>query len=160
MLKILSLFLCLFSFNAYGGNSVEKLNKVLATMNAGEKSLYQQASSQLRCPTCTGLSVLESEAMFSLQIRTKVAELAKSGKSYEQVMSFFESRYGIWIFRKPPVQGFHIFAWLGPIVALLLGLFVLWWMFWRKKSTKYSASKEIENKFQQELSYYKDSRSN
>ena len=35
-----------------------------------KEELYREVAGELRCPTCTGLSVLDSDAPFSVQIKT------------------------------------------------------------------------------------------
>lgn len=79
-------------------------------------------SNELRCPTCQGLSVQESEAGFSLQMRQKVKELLQSGKSDDDVKAYFVERYGDWILRAPPRQGFNLLLWGLPGVLILLAL--------------------------------------
>lgn len=63
---------------------------------------YQDVASDLRCPTCTGLSVLDSEAAFSIQIKNEVKEQLVAGKHKDEILKFFTDRYGPWILRAPP----------------------------------------------------------
>src|SRR5262245_42868447 len=76
---------------------------------------FKEVAKDLRCPTCTGLSVLESDAEFSIQIKERVAEQVKAGKSREEIVQYFVDRYGPWIMREPPKQGFNLTAWLLPL---------------------------------------------
>ena len=43
---------------------------------------FRKLSNELRCPTCQGLSVQDSEAGFSKSIKNKIIELIKEGKTY------------------------------------------------------------------------------
>jgi len=104
-------------------------------LNEPQKQLFHEVSKDLRCPTCTGLSILESDAGFSLQMKSAVAEQVKQGQSKENILKFFTERYGVWILREPPKQGFHILAWLLPLGAMVLGPLVLWLFVWRKRQT-------------------------
>ena len=97
----------------------------------GEK--FRDIAYELRCPTCTGLSVLESDAKFSLQIKDIVKEQVEAGKSKEEILQYFTERYGPWILRSPPARGFNLLAWLLPISALLLGPPAVWFFVWRKR---------------------------
>ncbi len=97
----------------------------------GEK--FRDVAYELRCPTCTGLSILESDAKFSLQIKDIVKEQVEAGKSKQEILQYFTERYGPWILRSPPAQGFNILAWLLPISALLLGPPAVWFFVWRKR---------------------------
>lgn len=97
----------------------------------GEK--FRDVAGELRCPTCTGLSVLESDAKFSLQIKDIVKEQVEAGKSKDEILQYFTERYGPWILRSPPAKGFNVLAWLLPIAALLLGPPLVWFFVWRKR---------------------------
>ncbi|MBF0236759.1 MAG: cytochrome c-type biogenesis protein CcmH [SAR324 cluster bacterium] len=86
----------------------------------------QRISNELRCPTCQGLSVQESSTGFSLKIREKVAELIQEGQSDEQIEAYFVKRYGEWILRAPPKEGFNLILWFLPGVSIVAGLFLVW----------------------------------
>lgn len=97
----------------------------------GEK--FRDVAGELRCPTCTGLSVLESDAKFSLQIKDIVKEQVEAGKNKDEILAYFTERYGPWILRSPPAKGFNMLAWMLPIAALLLGPPAVWFFVWRKR---------------------------
>lgn len=94
---------------------------------------FRDVAGDLRCPTCTGLSVLESDATFSIQIKEQVAEQMRTGKSKKEIIDFFVDRYGPWILRAPPMQGVNSLAWIVPIAAMLIGPFFIWFFVWRKR---------------------------
>jgi cytochrome c-type biogenesis protein CcmH/NrfF len=93
----------------------------------------RDVGSELRCPTCTGLSVMDSDAGFSLQIRQEVKNQLDAGKSKDEILKFFVERYGPWILRKPPVEGINAIVWLLPIGALILGPLLIWFLYWRRR---------------------------
>lgn len=95
---------------------------------------FRDVAKELRCPTCTGLSVLESDAAFSVQIKDLVKEQVAAGKSKDEILQYFTARFGPWILRSPPVAGFNIFAWAVPLGMLLLGPPLIWFFVWRKRS--------------------------
>lgn len=84
--------------------------------------LYYRVAEDLRCPTCTGLSVLQSDAPFSEQIKTRLQELIDGGDTEAQIRAFFVERYGLWILRTPPKQGMHLTLWLIPLLFGLIGV--------------------------------------
>lgn len=94
----------------------------------------RDVGSELRCPTCTGLSVMDSDAPFSLQIRKEVETQLASGKSKDEILQFFVDRYGPWILRKPPVAGVNILVWLLPLAAFIVGPLIVWLVFWRRRA--------------------------
>ncbi|MCZ6472770.1 MAG: cytochrome c-type biogenesis protein CcmH [SAR324 cluster bacterium] len=75
---------------------------------------------QLRCPTCQGISVNDSEAAFSRQIRDKVKRMVREGQSEDQIKAYFESRYGEWILRAPKKEGLGLVLWVLPGLLMLL----------------------------------------
>jgi cytochrome c-type biogenesis protein CcmH/NrfF len=101
---------------------------------ASSQDDFRDVSSDLRCPTCTGLSVLDSDAPFSVQIKNEVKEQLASGKDKDAILKFFTERYGPWILRAPPKEGIHLLAWLLPFGALLMGPLLIWLFFWARKN--------------------------
>ena len=96
---------------------------------------FKDVAGELRCPTCTGLSVLDSDAKFSVQIKDEVKEQMDKGRSKEEILEFFVERYGPWILREPPKEGFNIIAWIIPFAMLFIGPVLIWFFVWRKKVT-------------------------
>lgn len=94
---------------------------------------FRDVAKELRCPTCTGLSVLESDASFSVQIKDQVKEQINLGKDKDAIVKYFVDRYGPWILREPPKQGFNLLAWLVPSLLLCLGPIVIWLLVWKRR---------------------------
>ena len=92
---------------------------------------FKKLSNELRCPTCQGLSVKDSEAGFSTSIKGKIRELMMQGKSDEEIKAYFVKRYGEWILRAPPVSGFNLVLCLLPGAAIVTGLL---WVLYRTKN--------------------------
>ena len=76
--------------------------------------------SQLRCPTCQGLSIADSPATSAAQMRALVREQLLAGASDDEVRSFFVARYGRWILLDPPASGADLVLWLAP-AAIVAG---------------------------------------
>ena len=101
----------------------------------GGQLKFKDVAGGLRCPTCTGLSVLDSDAKFSVQIKDEVREQLAKGKNKEQILEFFTERYGPWILREPPSEGVNMLAWVIPILILVLGPLGIWFFLWRNLKT-------------------------
>jgi cytochrome c-type biogenesis protein CcmH len=91
----------------------------------------QAITDMLRCPTCQGISVKDSEASFSRQIRDKVRRMVEEGQSDEDIKAYFVSRYGEWILRAPKKEGLGLVLWLAPGTALLLAGGLIGWRLYR-----------------------------
>ncbi len=112
---------------------IHKLNAAYEKLGTQQQELYKTLADELRCPTCIGLSVLQSDAPFSVQIKTALVEQIELGKNQTQILDFFKERFGLWILRTPPKEGFHWFAWYLPIGLIILGALLVWGVFWRRR---------------------------
>jgi cytochrome c-type biogenesis protein CcmH/NrfF len=131
ILKALTLTLGIWSFT-----SVLLAEDALKKIYPSEGKVciaFRDIAYELRCPTCTGLSVLESDAKFSVQIKDLVLEQVNAGKSKEQILQYFTERYGPWILRSPPKEGVNLLAWIVPIALLTIGPILVWLLVWRRK---------------------------
>ena len=110
-------------------------------LSAEQERLYLATAAQLRCPTCVGLSVLQSEAPFSQQIKEALRERVRAGDSQAALVDFFVERYGLWILRKPPATGSHLLLWLVPLLFLGGVPGALVWSFRRQKKRHMALAK-------------------
>ena len=101
---------------------------------------FNKLSNELRCPTCQGLSVKDSDAGFSTSIKGKIRELMKQAKTDEEIKAYFVERYGEWILRAPPVSGFNMVLWILPGTAIVTGLL---WVLYRSKNCVENPTKEM-----------------
>jgi cytochrome c-type biogenesis protein CcmH/NrfF len=128
---IISLGLVVLSF------SVGNYGQSTLGQPAGDQKLenispenFRDVAADLRCPTCTGISVLDSDAPFSVQIKNEVKDQLAAGKGKSEILRFFTDRYGPWILREPPKEGINLWAWIIPGGILLLGPFLIWYFVW------------------------------
>jgi cytochrome c-type biogenesis protein CcmH len=77
-----------------------------------------RVASQLRCVVCQNLSVADSPSEMARQMRELVRERLAQGESEEQVLRYFEERYGEWIRLSPRSW----LVWVLPFVGLFAGL--------------------------------------
>ncbi len=126
-------FLFVFLTQNLFAQDTHKLNASVEALSLSEKDLYKKLADELRCPTCTGLSVLQSDAAFSVEIKSALVEQIREGKKEKDILSFFKERFGLWILRTPPKEGFHWFAWYVPIGLMIFGAFAVWGFFWRRR---------------------------
>ncbi|MES2744632.1 MAG: cytochrome c-type biogenesis protein CcmH [Bdellovibrionota bacterium] len=116
--------------NTPGSESVTLLDK--KTKYNNNDPLFRDIAKEFRCPTCTGLSVLESDAGFSVQIKEQVQEQLNLGKNHDQIIEYFTERYGAWILREPPAKGVNVLAWAIPITLLCAGPILIWLLVWKR----------------------------
>ncbi|MGR5363182.1 cytochrome c-type biogenesis protein [Vibrio mediterranei] len=81
----------------------------------------------LRCPMCQNQNLIESNSPVAKDIRLKVFELIKQGKTNQEVKDFMVARYGEHVLYRPSMSGHNAFLWGAPIVfalGLVLVIFV------------------------------------
>ncbi|MCE9673718.1 cytochrome c-type biogenesis protein CcmH [Myxococcus stipitatus] len=86
----------------------------------------QKLGKNLRCAVCQGLSISDSPSSMARAQLDMVRELVSEGKSDQEVVDFFVSRYGEWVLLEPKAEGFNWFVWLGPVALLGIGGIVIW----------------------------------
>ena len=101
---------------------------VTAIRAAQPESLDQRTynvASQLQCPVCNGESVADASTQVAAEMRDVIRHKLSQGESEQQVLQYFHDNYGDTILENPPKQGFTMIIWAGPVVGLLVGLFLL-----------------------------------
>ncbi len=81
----------------------------------------RRVASQLRCVVCQNLSVADSPSEMARQMRDLIRERLAQGESDEQVIRYFEARYGPWVRLSPT----NWLVWVLPFAGLFLGLGVV-----------------------------------
>jgi cytochrome c-type biogenesis protein CcmH len=91
----------------------------------------REVARDLQCPICQNLSVADSPSALAGDMRALIAKQLEQGRSKEQIEQFFVERYGEGILLNPPRRGFTGLIWLGPWIALGLGLLLVGGTLWR-----------------------------
>jgi cytochrome c-type biogenesis protein CcmF len=81
---------------------------------------------ELRCPTCQGMSVVDSNSAQSNAMKREIARQMEQGLSKDEILMYFRDRYGEWILREPDTgSALGVAIWLIPIAGLALGPILL-----------------------------------
>jgi cytochrome c-type biogenesis protein CcmH len=83
------------------------------------------------CPACDGQSVAESDAAASRGIRTLIAERIDQGASDDAIRDELVATWGESILLTPDSSGVGGLVWVLPVVALVLALAGVTYVFWR-----------------------------
>lgn len=81
----------------------------------------REIAAGLRCVVCQNLSVADSPSELAKEMRNLVRELVQQGKSRDEILAYFVSRYGEFVLLSPPKRGFNLLVWALPFVALVAG---------------------------------------
>jgi cytochrome c-type biogenesis protein CcmH len=93
-------------------------------LNAAEKEQYKEVASELRCLVCQNQSLADSHASLAVDLKQKVAEQIRAGKTSEEIKSYMQDRYGEFVIYKPAYSMENAVLWLGPFVVLVIAVVV------------------------------------
>ncbi|HEX2039612.1 MAG TPA: cytochrome c-type biogenesis protein CcmH [Acidimicrobiales bacterium] len=77
----------------------------------------ERIAEEVRCPTCEGLSVAESDATASRAIRDEIRRRVEAGESAGEIRAYLVSRFGKDILLKPESSGAGAVVWALPVAA-------------------------------------------
>jgi cytochrome c-type biogenesis protein CcmH len=95
---------------------------------AGQRAAAIEAG--VRCPSCTDLSVAQSNATTAIAVRHQIESMVSAGRSTAAIDQTLVSEYGQTILLVPPDAGGVPVIWIIPIVlgvGALAGVGVLFW---------------------------------
>ena len=84
----------------------------------------------VRCPSCTDLSVAQSNATTAIAVRHQIESMVAAGQSTADIEQTLVSEYGQTILLVPPDAGGVPVIWIIPVVlgaAAVAGVGVLFW---------------------------------
>ena len=85
----------------------------------------QEVASLLRCPVCQGMSVADSPSEMAVNMKHQVGALVARGYTREQILDYFERSYGQFVLLKPKFQGVNTLVWILPILAIAIGVVIV-----------------------------------
>ena len=97
----------------------------------------------VRCPSCTDLSVAQSNATTAIAVRHQIESMVAAGRSTSAIDEALVAEYGQTILLVPPDAGGVPVIWIIPLVlgaAALAGVGVVFW----RRSSAFDALKAKE----------------
>ena len=88
------------------------------------KARFLRLSDELRCPKCQNTNLSGSNAPIAKDLRTQLIRLLKEDKTDQQIQQYMVDRYGDFVLYRPQFKKSTWPLWFGPLILLLLGLFV------------------------------------
>jgi cytochrome c-type biogenesis protein CcmH len=83
-------------------------------------------AAELRCLVCQNQTIADSSAGLAVDLKNQVREKLRQGESEAQIIDFMVARYGDFVLYRPPMKVSTLALWLGPLLLLAAGLFVLY----------------------------------
>lgn len=85
----------------------------------------REISKELRCVQCQNETIDDSNAEIARDMRVLVRERLTAGDTNQQIIDYMVSRYGDYVRLKPRFMTATLILWLGPLLILVLGAFVV-----------------------------------
>ena len=82
----------------------------------------QRIDGMLMCPVCPAETIGQAQVEISRQMRRLVREKLSQGASRQEILGFFQDRYGTNILAAPPKSGVNLIAWVVPVLGMLAAL--------------------------------------
>lgn len=98
-----------------------------------EQEQFYHLIGELRCPKCQNQNIADSNAPIALDIKDRVYELVKDGKSDREITEFLIDRFGEFVTYRPLMKPSTYVLWFGPFSLLVFAAVVLFIRI-RKKS--------------------------
>ena len=85
---------------------------------------FRDLVEEIRCLVCQNQSIADSNADLARDLRNKVDEMLRAGRSNEQILAYMVDRYGNFVRYRPPFDAATALLWCGPFA--LAGAALVW----------------------------------
>ena len=101
-------------------------------------------SREVRCPTCAGLSVAESDAKAAQAVRDEIRDRVRGGQTDGEIRAYLAGRYGRDILLTPDASGVGSLVWVVPVAAAVCGVAGLAFAFarWRRRPSRTATAED------------------
>lgn len=101
---------------------------------------YQQLVEELRCPKCQNQNLADSNSPISKDLRVQVQQLLEEGLTDQQIKDYLKARYSEFILYRPEVNQATWLLWAAPVLFLIMGLLIIYRLYFRFKADSSSGS--------------------
>ncbi|HED14685.1 MAG TPA: cytochrome c-type biogenesis protein CcmH [Gammaproteobacteria bacterium] len=92
--------------------------------NPTHEKQYKTLIQELRCLVCQNENLASSNADLAKDLRQKIYDMTMRGKDSKFIINYMVARYGDFILYRPPFKSITILLWTGPLLILLLSLWI------------------------------------
>ena len=120
--QALAVFAALFMVTAANAAVIENYQ----FEDTAQQDQFFRLNNELRCPQCQNQSIADSNAPIAQDLRREVHRMIVEEKADDDtIVQFMLDRYGDFVLYKPRMNAKTAALWFGPVILLLIGLFVL-----------------------------------
>lgn len=99
--------------------------------NTDDEIRFNNLIKEIRCPKCTSGSLSSSNAPVSEDLKLKIAEMIKQGKSNSEIKEYVSQRFGKESLYDPQFSQDTFLLWLSPVIFIILAFMLF---FLRRKT--------------------------
>ncbi len=97
---------------------------------------------ELRCLVCQNQSLADSSADLAQDLRQEVYRMVIEGDNNEEIVNYLVARYGDFILYRPPLKPSTYLLWSGPVIFLIIAVFIAISTIRKKKYTELSQKEQ------------------
>ena len=99
--------------------------------NQADELRFNNLTNEIRCPKCTSGSLSSSNAPISEDLKLKIVEMIKDGKSDSDIKQYVSDRFGKESLYDPEFTQQTYILWFGPLIFIVIAFIIF---FFRKKT--------------------------
>ena len=99
--------------------------------NQADELRFNNLIKEIRCPKCTSGSLSSSNAPISEDLKLKIVEMIKDGKSDSEIKEYVSDRFGKESLYDPEFTQQTYILWFGPLIFIVIAFIIF---FFRKKT--------------------------
>ena len=99
--------------------------------NQEDELRFNNLIKEIRCPKCTSGSLSSSNAPISEDLKLKIVEMIKNGKSDSDIKEYVSDRFGKESLYDPEFTQQTYILWFGPLIFIVIAFIIF---FFRKKT--------------------------
>ncbi len=99
--------------------------------NQEDELRFNNLIKEIRCPKCTSGSLSSSNAPISEDLKFKIVEMIKDGKSDSDIKEYVSDRFGKESLYDPEFTQQTYILWFGPLIFIVIAFIIF---FFRKKT--------------------------
>ena len=99
--------------------------------NQEDELRFNNLIKEIRCPKCTSGSLSSSNAPISEDLKLKIVEMIKDGKSDSDIKEYVSDRFGKEALYDPEFTQQTYILWFGPLIFIVIAFIIF---FFRKKT--------------------------
>ena len=88
--------------------------------NLEDELRFNNLIKEIRCPKCTSGSLSSSNAPISEDLKLKIVEMIKDGKSDSDIKEYVSDRFGKESLYDPEFSQQTFILWLGPLIFIVI----------------------------------------